>query len=275
MKPQELHTHTLFCDGKNTPAQMAEAAFALGCGSLGFSGHSYLEFDTDWTMTPAAVAQYRQQVLALRQEYAGRMDIYLGLEQDYFSEKPDSGQWDYLIGSVHCIQKDGVYFSVDYTPEALKNAVDSLYHGDSLGLAEDYFRLVADLPRKTGCQIIGHLDLITKFNEKHPLVDTGHPRYLQAALSAARSLAGQGMIFEINTGAISRGWRTEPYPAVALLREICRAGGRICVSGDCHSTDSLLFGRQEAIRLAEACGFREAAVLTHRGFRQVPLRDYR
>ncbi len=271
MKPQNLHTHTTFCDGKNTPAEMARAAFAQGCGSLGFSGHAYLDFDTSWTMTPETILQYRQEVLALRQQYAGKMELFLGLEQDYFSPKPDPGQWDYLIGSVHCLKKGDTFFSVDHTRDKLAQAIRQYYGGDSLALAEDYYRLVAELPRKTGCRIIGHLDLLTKFNEDGAMIDTGHPRYRTAAREAIRQLTGQDMIFEINTGAISRGYRTVPYPAPELLREIRQAGGRVCISSDCHSVEAILFARQEALELAKACGFTEHWVLTASGFQPVPL----
>ncbi len=273
MRPQNLHTHTCFCDGKNTPAQMAGAAFALGCGSLGFSGHSYLAADPGWTMQPEDMAQYRQQVLALRQQYAGKMDIYLGLEQDYFSEKPDPGRWDYLIGSVHCLEKQGVFFSVDNTRALLEKAIGQLYGGDSLALAEEYYALVAGLPQKTGCQIIGHLDLLTKFNEEGSLFDTTAPRYRMAALEAVEQLARRDMIFEINSGAISRGYRTAPYPSSDLLRAVKQAGGRICLSSDSHSVDTILFGLRDSAALAQACGFQEAVVLTAEGFRPVPLRD--
>ena len=36
-----VHCHTSLCDGQNTPAEMAAAAFAQGVKVLGFSGHSH------------------------------------------------------------------------------------------------------------------------------------------------------------------------------------------------------------------------------------------
>ena len=43
---RNYHTHTDFCDGQNTPEEMAEAAAKKGFPALGFSGHSYTDFDT-------------------------------------------------------------------------------------------------------------------------------------------------------------------------------------------------------------------------------------
>ena len=42
---RNYHTHTDFCDGQNTPEEMAEAAAKKGFTALGFSGHSYTDFD--------------------------------------------------------------------------------------------------------------------------------------------------------------------------------------------------------------------------------------
>ena len=83
MRPQSLHTHTVFCDGTGTPAQMAEAAFRAGCSAIGFSGHAPLA-EQSWTMREEEIAAYRSQVLEQRRRWAGKMDVYLGLEQDFF-----------------------------------------------------------------------------------------------------------------------------------------------------------------------------------------------
>ena len=84
MVRSNFHTHTLYCDGSDTPAALAEAAFALGFAALGFTGHSNTGFDP-CGMTPEGQAHYRAEIAALREAYRGRMEIYCGVEQDYFS----------------------------------------------------------------------------------------------------------------------------------------------------------------------------------------------
>ena len=66
MTLQSLHTHTVFCDGKDTAEEMVRGAMAAGCRSLGFSGHSPLPFDDSWTMKEVDVPRYREEVLRLR-----------------------------------------------------------------------------------------------------------------------------------------------------------------------------------------------------------------
>ena len=267
---QNLHTHTTFCDGKNTPEEMVRAAVGLGMDSLGFSGHAPMERPCEWTMSAQSLPGYRSEVLRLRERYAGALEIFLGLEQDYDSPAP-AGSWDYVIGSVHQVKKDGAELTVDESEEVFVRNAAEYYGGDFLAFAEDYYRRVGAVAGRTGCQIVGHFDLITKFNEGDRLFDTGHPRYVRAAMEALERLAQRDVIFEINTGAMSRGCRTAPYPAPGLLRAMRERGVPICITSDSHSAETLLYAFPLAAELARSCGYRERMVLTGQGFVPVEL----
>lgn len=269
MRPQTLHCHTTLCDGKNTPEEMAAAALAAGCGAIGFSGHAPLASES-WCITPEKLPAYRQAVLALREQYQGQMDVFLGLEQDYFSPPAGEG-WDYLIGSVHCVVKDGAALSVDESEESFLKAVREHYGGDFYAFARDYFRLEAEVAQVTGCDIVGHFDLFTKFNEGNRLFDTADPRYRGPALEALDALLEKDVIFEINTGAISRGYRTTPYPNPCFLRRIREKGGRVAVTSDSHSAASLLCAYDQAFHLAADCGFTSTVYRTAEGFLDVSI----
>lgn len=267
---QNLHTHSTFCDGKNAPGELVHEAIRMDMDALGFSSHAPLAGQSDWTMSPEDVPRYRAEILRLRERYTGRLEIFLGLEQDYYS--PPSGKgWDYQIGSVHCVEKEGRLLPVDYLPEDFVRSVRQYYGGDFLAFAEDYYRLVGAIAERTGCQIVGHFDLITKFNEGDSLFDTGHPRYVSAALEALDRLAQHGVILEINTGAMSRGYRSTPYPAPALLRAMRERDLPICITSDCHDRANLLFAFPQAEELARSCGYREQMALTSQGFVPIPL----
>ena len=114
VKLQNLHTHTVFGDGQNTAEEMVRAAIAAGCGSLGFSEHSRMPaaVASGWCMTEAEESAYRQEVLRLREAYAGQIDLFLGLERD-LDALPSPEPYEYLIGSVHGVWRSGVYLPVD------------------------------------------------------------------------------------------------------------------------------------------------------------------
>lgn len=275
--PQNLHTHTSFSDGRHDPEEMVLGALRSGCASLGFSDHSPMPPAADpdgWSMKPEKVPAYRAGILRLREAYAGKLDVFLGLEQDVDSPPPQ-GAWDYLIGSVHGVWSGGCYLPVDESADAFDRAVREHFGGEPLVFARAYYRRAAEAAGETGCGVVGHFDLITKFNEGGRRFDEGDPRYRAAALEALEALMERDVIFEINTGAISRGYRTAPYPASFLLEAIRQKNGRVCIASDSHSADAVVHAFSQAAALAEACGFREVWVLGSEGFHPVGLDAWR
>lgn len=251
MRFNNFHMHTTFCDGKNTPEEMVKAAIAAGCEEIGFSGHSYLSFDPDWTMAPEAAAAYRAEVLRLRDVYQDDLSIALGVEQDYCSDLDELPLYDYVIGGVHCVFRDGHYISVDGSAKGLREAVETVYGGDPYAFVEDYYRLVGNLYEKTRCDIVAHFDLLTKFLEQDPLFDPNDARYRTAMNTALEQVLETPAWVEINTGAISRGYRTAPYPSEEILGVLGKAGKSVILSSDSHAADTVLFGFEEAMRLVE------------------------
>lgn len=86
-------------------------------------------------------------------------------------------------------------------------------------------------------------------------------------------LIAAGKIFEINTGAMSRGYRSEPYPHAILLQYIHDHGGKACITSDCHARQNLDCGFDIARARARAAGFDTVMVLTDNGFEPESLWD--
>lgn len=244
----DLHVHTTFSDGKNTPEEMVLAAIEKGMACIGFSDHSYAEVDLDFCMKAEAVDTYRQMITALKEKYKDRIKVLCGIEQDLYADMPAEG-YDYVIGSVHRVKAGDTYVTVDHTLEVLTEGVERYFDGDYYSLAEEYYRAVAALADMEPIHIIGHFDLLTKFNEGGKLFDENHPRYVAAWTAAADRLLKKGIPFEINTGAISRGYRTAPYPAEPIREYIRAHGGSFILSSDCHAAENLCFGFEEAEKL--------------------------
>ena len=259
MMKQSLHIHTVLDDGRNTMEEMVRAGIEAGLESMGFSGHSWLPFGAAWTMSPEAEKQYHREIKRLRKLYP-EIRIYEGLELDLYSEITDYS-YDYIIGSVHNLYAGGEYISLDESRQILEAAIDKHFEGNSKAVAEAYFEEVG---RIKNTDIVGHFDLISKFNEKGDIFREAD--YMDAALFAMRKLAAANMIFEINTGAISRGYRSEPYPPENLLYELRKLEGRITVTSDAHDTSGIDYGYEEAVYLAKQCGFDRIWLLDEGGF---------
>lgn len=261
-----FHTHTVFCDGKDTPEEMVIAAIKKGFTALGFSGHSYFEPEKDISMSVEAQKEYIKQITELKEKYKGKIKIFCGIEQDIFSDKPVYN-YEYMIGSVHNLYKDGIYIEVDYSAEITKNNVDKYYNGNFEAFAEHYFETVSNVIEVTNADIIGHIDLVSKFNEKLGYTET--ERYLKVAEKAVKELVKYDRPFEINTGAMSRGAKSIPYPSPAILKMIKDNGGKIVISSDCHNKDYLDFAFDQAVELGRSAGFTEHGIITENGIKYV------
>ena len=253
---QNLHTHTRFCDGKNTPMEMGAAALAAGLTSLGFSGHSVLPYDNDWCMTGRNVPDYIAAVLETRDAFRGRLDIFLGLEWDGCSPQSPDG-FDYIIGSLHHIAMEGEYPSIDDTAPITRDILNRYFHNDEDAMAEAYFAQYAALAANPAVDIVGHFDLLTKFSETDGICPGTTPRYRDAAMSAMEVLLKADKIFEVNTGAMAGGKRSVPYPAPWLLKELKARRARILVSSDAHSAETVAYAFPETEKLLRSVGFRE------------------
>lgn len=269
MQNFDLHMHTTYCDGKNSAEEMIRAAESLGLETVGLSGHSYTWFDTSYCMSLKSTEAYIEEVRALREKYRGRINVLLGTELDYCAEI-DTGPYDYIIGSSHYILKEGAYVDVDYSPDILRDGVEANFGGDMMAAIAAYYEQVGDIVRRTGCDIIGHFDLVTKFIEQEPVVDTSAPEYIAAWKAAADRIfedtaelraAGRRNrlfdeggplydvfggtngkpVFEINTGAMSKGYRTSPYPAPDQIDYIRSKGGILILNSDSHSAETVAY----------------------------------
>lgn len=258
MSKSNYHTHTCLCDGKNTIEEIVKKAIEMGCPEIGFSGHSFTSYDTSYCMSREGTREYIKTVLKAKEKYKDKIRVFLGLEHDYYADSLDY-TYDYTIGSVHTVLKNGEYISVDETAEKQLEAVNKHYEGDFLTFVEDYYKIVGDVYRKTGCNIIGHFDVITKFNEGNRYFDTSCERYRRAALNAISQIAEdvrkyplkinentpdilKTVKFEINTGAVAKGYRTEAYPEPFLAEAIKSRGFQLIYSSDCHDKEKLLLG---------------------------------
>ena len=255
IKLSSYHTHCTFCDGKNTPREMVERAIELGCAEIGFSSHSPLSCKNSWCMDKSEVPLYIDTIRSLREEYKDKIRLYIGIEQDILSSPCDVG-FDYVIGSVHHVESNGRSYGVDASKDVTRDAVMNGFDGDVTAYYKAYFEAVSQVYDKTHCDIIGHFDLLAKFSELDPLISESDPEYIRLRDSSIDALLETPAVFEVNTGAISRGYRTVPYPHPDALERIKRAGKPVIVTSDTHAVSTLDFMINETAERLSASGFK-------------------
>lgn len=139
---------------------------------------------------PRDMTEDRSTAFRLREQYAGRMDILLGLEWDSCVE-PDG--FDYRIGSVHYQRAPGgAYYTTGWDDEMFLLCLNEGCGGDAMAAAARYDEEAAWTARKKAA-ISGHFDGIVRLNQGNKYFDS--PRYQELALEALRAAA---LLLKIN-----------------------------------------------------------------------------
>lgn len=242
------HTHTTWCDGKDTPRRVIQAAIAKGFDAIGFSSHAMLpEADEAWLLTPEKAPRYAREIRQLAAEFQGQIKVLCGVEADYVpgGANPDRATYaaiapDYIIGSVHfVVAEDGARVPVDHSPELLADGIRDHFGGSAEAFVRAYFRQQREMVQSFDFDVVGHLDLVRKFNARHPYFDERADWYREETGKTATAVAKSGKLAEVNTGAISRGWLDDAYPSAdfrAMLRE---RGVRFVLSADAHAAEAV------------------------------------
>ncbi|MBQ6065224.1 MAG: histidinol-phosphatase [Clostridia bacterium] len=244
-----IHTHTTFSDGKNTPEEMILAAVKTGFHTIGFSDHSYTPFDGSYCMKRENYDAYRAEILSLKERYKGRIDVLYGTEFDYYSPAELKEGFDYFIAGVHYIRAGGTYYAVDHCVEATLQGVNEGCGGDEKEYVRRYYENVV------GCAAlkplyVAHFDLLTKFG----VIDETTDFYRKTALEALDALLDADLPIEINTGAMARKKKDVPYPAKFLLERVAERDGCVILGSDCHNADYLDYAFDEALSRAKEAG---------------------
>lgn len=246
-----FHTHTTFCDGKNTPEEIILAAIDKGFTAIGFSGHGYTEFDLRYCMKDTA--GYVREVRRLQEKYKNKIQVYLGVEEDAF-QPTDRNRFDYIIGSSHYFHVNNAYLPIDSNYDYFTKCLEAFQYDIPL-LAETYYSNFVHYIQTRKPDIIGHFDLITKFDELDTSLFLQNDAYNKIAEQYITAACESPCIFEFNTGAIARGLRTSGYPGENLLRILQKHDGRIMLASDSHSADTLDYGFDEAKMFLKHIGF--------------------
>ena len=141
------HSHCSLCDGRAPMEDFVREAVRRGFASYGISSHAPLPFPAVWTLDRGDVTAYLSEIERLKRSYAGRIELYAGMEIDYLDEcdNPASDYFrqlplDYRIGSVHLMHADdGGIVDIDTSPERFAEMLSGRFGGDLRRAATAHF----------------------------------------------------------------------------------------------------------------------------------------
>jgi histidinol-phosphatase (PHP family) len=196
----------------------------------------------------------------LGQEFAGRIDVLLGLEADYaegheaaLKEILSLHDWDVVLGSVHWVGGDWI----DAPGSAKRHETEGTQE-----LWTEYFRLMEKACATGLFDVMTHFDLPKKFGHRMPpSVATSEKRAVDAARAA-------GVAVEVSSAGLRKAVGEE-YPAAPLLKKLVAAGVPIVFSSDSHAPAEVAWGRDKVLAAAAAAGAKE-----HLSFRKRETRRH-
>jgi histidinol-phosphatase (PHP family) len=256
------HTHSAYCDGEGRIEEVVEAAIAANLDQIGISSHAPLPFATEWTMPPARLGDYAQEVRDLQQRDHDHITVLLGAEIDFIpDERVVRFQnqaiiplgFDYFVGSVHFLGDGYPPRSFDGTEDEFRRILEDDYSGDIQAMAVDYYARVRRMLGMPTVKIVGHLDLVKRWNAERSYFQGDEPWYVRAVEETLDAIMASGHIVELNTA----GWRKglgEPYPASWILARCRDRGIPITVNSDAHAPDQVTWGFDRAQDCLAALG---------------------
>jgi len=240
----DLHNHTPLCNhATGTPREYVLKAISEGIDIFGFSDHNPMDFDKKYRMNFEQMAQYELEMLKLKEEFKEQIDIRLAYEVDYLPEYIDSrvlnANIDYLIGSVHFIDKWG-FDNPEFIGEYKNKNLDKLW--------QDYFDAIEAMAKSGYFNIVGHIDLIKVFNFKPK------KEIKIIAKEAIKAIKKSGMAVEINTAGFRKPVK-EAYPSREILEMCYENSIPITFGSDAHKIEQIGFAYTQAVDLAKDVGY--------------------
>ena len=269
LNKQNLHVHSTFCDGKDAPAEVVEEAIARGMDSIGFSIHSRVPY-SPMLITDENIENYKAEIRRLKSEYKDKIKIFLGVEHDFYSSSSPLG-FEYNLIAVHYLKTKNGIRGFDRSLEATVNYVNENFDGDGMAFAKCYYETLAHSADENKFDIIAHIDLVAKNNEMGRFFDEDSKEYLGYAYDAIAALKGKVPFFEVNTGAVARGYRSTHYPKIEILKRLKELGFGATISTDCHNKSFIDFEFEKAREYLKEVGFKSRFVLTDEGFKEVEI----
>jgi len=259
----DYHTHNALCHhASGHPADYARHAESIGLAEFGASDHNPSPtLNDDWRMSVNMLDVYLDQVTEARE--AVQIPVRLGMECDYLNGEEASldwleayADWDYLIGSVHYLDRQWAVDDPRLAEKISLNGVTETW--------DQYWACYIAMIESKRFDFVAHPDLVKKFGH---VPDGNLDRYFEPVINALVAADG---CFEINTA----GWNkdcAEQYPHLRFLELAGQAGLPIVISSDAHAASEVGRDFERALNLAKEAGIKHLARFEKRQRRLVKI----
>jgi histidinol-phosphatase (PHP family) len=302
MQNFNLHTHSIYSDGKSQPREIVEEAIRQGLTTIGFSEHSPLPFDNNFSIKSADMPHYVAEIAQLKEEFKDRIDIYCALEADYltgvsepFAMTKEKYHLDYLIGGVHLvidsalrqaqgsakvevvepvetptISADEIWFIDGPKWEVYDEGLQKFFDGDIRRAVRRFFDQSNEMIENEQFDIIAHFDKI-KMHNRDWYFHEDEPWYRRLALETLDLIRQKDLVMEINTRGIYKKRYNGFYPSPWLMEEACKMGVPVLISADAHHFSEITLEFEAAEEALKKAGYRSVVNFKDGHWVEIPL----
>ncbi len=301
MQNYNLHTHSIYSDGKSQPREIVEEAVRQGFTTLGFSEHSPLPFDNTFSVKSADMPRYVAEIAQLKEEFKDKIDLYCALEADYlpgvsepFAMTKKRYNLDYLIGGVHLvinpafrqaqrlkdpepvegptntINPDEIWFIDGPKWEVYEEGLQKFFDGDIRRAVRRFFEQSNEMIENESFDIIAHFDKI-KMHNRDRYFHEDEPWYRKHALETLDLIREKGLVMEINTRGIYKKRYNGFYPSPWLMEEACKMGVPAIISADAHHFSEISLEFDAAEEALKKAGYRSVVNFKDGQWMEIPI----
>jgi len=240
----DLHNHTILCNhATGSIEEYVLKAIKEQIKYFGFADHAPMKFDTNYRMSFDNMPIYEKEVLHVKEKYKNEIDILLAYEVDYLDGYIDnkvlSRDVDYLIGSVHFIDKWG-FDNPEFIGQYKNKNIDKIW--------EEYFEAIEAMAKSNLFNIVGHIDLIKVFNFL-PKKDIK-----LIAQKAIKAIKKANMTVEINAAGLRKPVK-ELYPSSDIMELVAQYDIPITFASDAHKVEQIGFKKDKLYQYAKSFGY--------------------
>lgn len=254
----DLHLHTFYSHGRNSPWEMYRAAQEKGLSLIGFTEHSPRPLTYNYKNEyrdhlTAHFSDYIQAISDMRAHAPDTCQVLLGLEMDWLPaeeafvrEACSAHDYDYLLGSVHFLD----HWGFDDGQEPWQEADAARIYG----WYENYFKTWRSMITSGLFQIASHPDLIKIYSVRHFHDWLAMPESRELVKDCLTALRDANMAMEISSAGLRKPCR-EIYPAPEIMELAQELKLNISFASDAHNTADIASSFSELRDYAKKYGF--------------------
>ena len=259
----DSHMHTPLCKhASGEPEEYAEQGLKAGLRGIIFTCHCPMPngFWPTVRMDETEFDTYVAMVNRATEAYRGKLDVWLGLESEYYpghekyiEELHKRADFHFIIGSVHWQSKE---------------YLNKFENGTIEGFRRTYFNHLADSAESGLYDCLGHPDLVKNY---HP--DSWCFPILKEHVSRCLDrIAATGVAMEINTSGLNKSYH-EMNPGNEFLGMMSERGIPLVIGSDAHRPGRVGEHFIQALENAKAAGYQEVSYFEWRKRKTLKVDD--